>query len=68
MALARSAVRLPGRTSLTGWLYETTRNLSINTVRSEERRREREREAATMKTIIVDESQATWHQFGSLPG
>src|SRR5438552_4456502 len=63
LALAQHSVRLQGRSSLTGWLYETTRNLSINTVRSEERRRQRECEAATMKTLIVDESQETWQQL-----
>jgi RNA polymerase sigma factor (sigma-70 family) len=63
LALAQHSVRLQRRSSLTGWLYETTRNLSINTVRSEERRRQRECEAATMKTLIVDESQETWHQL-----
>ncbi len=61
LALARHSAQLQGRSSLTGWLYETTRNLSINTVRSEERRRQRESEAANMKTLIVDESQETWH-------
>ena len=35
LALAQHSVRLQGRSSVTGWLYETTRNLSINTVRSE---------------------------------
>ena len=63
LALAQHSVRLQGRSSLTGWLYETTRNLSINTARSEERRRQRECEAATMKTLIVDESQETWQQL-----
>src|SRR5947207_2428205 len=63
LALAQHSARLQGRSSLTGWLYETTRNLSINTVRTEERRRQRECEAATMKTLIVDESQETRHQL-----
>jgi RNA polymerase sigma factor (sigma-70 family) len=63
LALARHAARLGRRSSLTGWLYETTRNLSINAVRSEARRRQREGEAATMKTLIVDESQTTWDQL-----
>jgi RNA polymerase sigma factor (sigma-70 family) len=63
LALAQHSARLQGRSSLTGWLYETTRNLSINTVRSEERRRQREREAATMKALIVDESQDIWQQL-----
>jgi RNA polymerase sigma factor (sigma-70 family) len=63
LALAKHSVRLQRRTSLSGWLYETTRNLSINTVRSEERRRQRECEAATMKELIEDEPRETWHQL-----
>src|SRR5947207_4602013 len=63
LALAQHSAWLQGRSSLTGWLYETTRSLSINTVRSEERRRQRECEAATMKALIVDEPQETWHQL-----
>src|SRR5689334_20843687 len=63
LALAQHSARLQGRSSLTGWLYETTRNLSINTVRSEERHHQREREAATMKALIVDESQDIWQQL-----
>ena len=63
LALAQHSARLQGRSSLTGWLYETTRNLSINTVRTEERRRQREYEAASMKALLPDESQATWRQL-----
>jgi DNA-directed RNA polymerase specialized sigma24 family protein len=32
LALAQHAVPLQRRSSLTGWLHETTRNLAINTV------------------------------------
>src|SRR5690348_8485575 len=63
LALARNSVQLQRRPSLTGWLHETARNLSINTVRSEERRRQRECEAVTMETLNADESQETWHQL-----
>src|SRR5215510_9854564 len=44
LALAKHSMKLQGRTSLTGWLYESARNLAVNTVRSEERRRQREQE------------------------
>lgn len=63
LALARHSARLQGRSSLIGWLHETSRNLSINTVRGEERRRQREREAANMKTLNLDESRETWQQL-----
>src|SRR5215471_2709683 len=42
LAMAQHSAKLQGRASLTGWLHETTRHLAINTVRSEERRRQRE--------------------------
>src|SRR5262245_34835940 len=48
LALAQHSAQLQERTALTGWLHETARNLAINSVRAEERRRQREREAATM--------------------
>jgi len=63
LALAQHSAGLQRRSSLTGWLYETTRNLSINTVRTEERRRQREREAATMNALNVDESQDPWNRL-----
>jgi RNA polymerase sigma factor (sigma-70 family) len=51
LALAKYAVNLQERPSLTGWLHETARNLAINTVRGEERRRQREQEAAAMSNL-----------------
>src|SRR5215472_10938586 len=42
LALAHHSAKLQERASITGWLHETARNLAINTVRSEERRRQRE--------------------------
>src|ERR1051326_5247167 len=44
LALAQHSAKLQERASITGWLHETARNLAINTVRSEERRRQREQE------------------------
>ena len=58
MALARHAHKLRDRLELAGWLHETSRNLAVSTVRTEERRRAREKEAATMQN--PDESQDPW--------
>src|SRR5262249_8292797 len=54
VALAQNAQRLRPRSVLTGWLHETTRNFAVATVRSEERRRLREQEAAMMQTSPAD--------------
>jgi RNA polymerase sigma factor (sigma-70 family) len=61
--LAQHALKLQERLSLTGWLYETTRNAAINTVRSEERRRRREQEAAAMKHLDANDSELLWQQL-----
>src|SRR6185436_11277256 len=45
VALARNAEKLEDRAILAGWLHKTARNFALETVRSEERRRHREREA-----------------------
>ena len=58
VALARNATKLQHRAVLTGWLHETTRNFAITTVRSEERRRQREQKAATLETPATAESRA----------
>src|SRR5262245_21042015 len=63
LALAQHSVKLQERLSLTGWLHETTRNLAINTVRSEERRRRREQEAATMNHLEASDSEMLWQQI-----
>jgi DNA-directed RNA polymerase specialized sigma24 family protein len=52
IALARNAVKLQQRPVLTGWLHETARNFAVTTVRSEERRRQREQEAATLTVNV----------------
>src|SRR5262245_20584348 len=58
LTLARHSLNLQDRSSLTGWLHETARNLAINTVRGEERRRQREQEAAAMINLESNESDA----------
>jgi RNA polymerase sigma factor (sigma-70 family) len=47
-ALARKAATLAGRPVLGGWLYRTAQFTAIDRVRTESRRRTREREAQTM--------------------
>jgi len=63
LALARHSVKLQERASLTGWLHETARNLAVNTVRGEERRRQREKEAASTSNLQSIESEAVWKQL-----
>jgi RNA polymerase sigma factor (sigma-70 family) len=63
LTLAKHSVNLQERSSLTGWLHETARNLAINTVRGEERRRQREQEAAAMSNLESNESDAVWKQI-----
>ncbi len=62
VALARQAKALQDRTVLTGWLHRTTQNLAAKTVRTEERRRAREHQAATMPTP-PHETEAVWDQI-----
>ncbi|HTL59119.1 MAG TPA: sigma-70 family RNA polymerase sigma factor [Candidatus Limnocylindrales bacterium] len=66
LTLARHSAKLQERVSLTGWLHETSRNLAINTVRSEERRRRREQEAASMKHLDANDSEILWQQLAPL--
>jgi RNA polymerase sigma factor (sigma-70 family) len=61
LALAHHSAKLQERVSITGWLHETARNLAINTVRSEERRRQREQETAAMNH--PDTNDALWAQL-----
>jgi RNA polymerase sigma factor (sigma-70 family) len=50
--LARQARHLTGHPTLTGWLYTTTRRLSWRVIRSEQRRKTREREANTTNELL----------------
>lgn len=65
-ALARQALsvahRLDGGAPLSGWLHVTTRNHAAATVRSEERRRAREQEAA-MEEPSNSEPLANWERI-----
>src|SRR5262245_50133178 len=62
LGLAQHSVKLQGRSSLAGWLHETARNLAINTVRGEERRRLREKEAASMSNYQTNEAGDLWQR------
>src|ERR1039458_6212264 len=50
--LARKAARLLRHTSLTGWLFTSTRFIATNVRRTKQRRSIREREAHAMNAII----------------
>ena len=63
LALARHSVKLQERLSLTGWLHETARNIAVNSIRSEERRRQREQEAAAMNHLDANNSETLWKQI-----
>lgn len=63
VALANNAANLAGRTNLCGWLHQTARNIAAQTVRTIERRRAREREAATMNQLFSSESDIPWEQI-----
>ena len=63
LALAHHSAKLQERASITGWLHETARNLAINTVRSEERRRQREQETAAMNHPDTNDADDLWAQL-----
>ena len=63
LSLAHHSAKLQERASITGWLHETARNLAINTVRSEERRRQREQETAAMNHPDPNDAQDLWGQI-----
>jgi RNA polymerase sigma factor (sigma-70 family) len=60
VALAQNARDLTDRPILAGWLHRTARNFSGKAVRSELRRRARERQAATMNDLVSTEPDALW--------
>jgi len=57
------SVKLENGTSLCGWLHLTTRNLATKMVRTEARRRAREREAALMNESIAPSETEHWEQI-----
>ena len=66
-ALASQAGRLSRHPVLTAWLYTTTRNIAGQKVRTERRRKAREREAQVMHEILSKAAAETdWKQIGPL--
>ena len=65
LALAHHSAKLQERASITGWLHETARNLAINTVRGEERRRQRESRCieTAMNHPDSNDAQELWEQI-----
>jgi RNA polymerase sigma factor (sigma-70 family) len=63
VALAQNATHLADRPVLSGWLHRTARNIAAQTVRTIERRRAREQEAAAMNELLSPESEAAWQQI-----
>jgi len=65
--LARKADRLLSHSSLTGWLYTSTRFVAANARRTESRRSHREQKAHAMNTILdIPESRPDWSHLSPL--
>jgi RNA polymerase sigma factor (sigma-70 family) len=60
VALAKDARRLRNGCALPGWLHHTAQHLAANAVRTEVRRRAREREAVSRNELLATESNPTW--------
>lgn len=65
-ALARQAPALVHCRVLPGWLYATTRNVAVDFIRSEHRRRAREQEAHAMHELDSDSPPPAWEQLRPL--
>jgi len=61
VALAKDAGKLTDHPVLAGWLHRTTRNIAAQTVRTDVRRRNREKEAAAMNEY--PEPDAAWEEI-----
>ncbi|HEU5123710.1 MAG TPA: sigma-70 family RNA polymerase sigma factor, partial [Verrucomicrobiae bacterium] len=64
--LARKAARLLRHTSLTGWLYTSTRYAAASVRRTESRRSVREQEACAMQKLQLTEPQLDWTRISPL--
>lgn len=65
-ALARQAPSLVHCRVLPGWLYATTRNVAVDLIRSEHRRRTREQEARAMHELDSESPPPAWDQLRPL--
>ncbi len=61
LALAENSKKLTALCVLSGWLHRTTRNIALNAVRTDARRRIREQEAVAI--ITTAEAEATWEEI-----
>ncbi|MDB6079730.1 MAG: hypothetical protein JWO82_3477 [Akkermansiaceae bacterium] len=61
--LARRATLIPRELALTAWLHRTCRSLAIDLVRSEKRRRLRERKAAQPQSSMDASTEPEWAQL-----
>lgn len=61
VALARDAGKLSNHPVLSGWLHRTARNIAAQAVRTEVRRRNREKEATTMNEF--SETDVSWEEI-----
>jgi RNA polymerase sigma factor (sigma-70 family) len=59
-ALAEKARQVADHPVLSGWLHCTVRNIALKEIRTEARRRAREKEAAVVKQQLTDDSDAPW--------
>jgi RNA polymerase sigma factor (sigma-70 family) len=64
--LAQKAAGLRHRTSLTGWLYETTRLTARQSLRTRVRRQAREQEAYMQSTLNDPDPDGAWRQLAPL--
>ncbi len=62
LALARNTRKLRARAVLAGWLHTTARNIAVETVRNDARRRAREEDAARMHETTTPDGEASWEQ------
>src|SRR5580700_2657692 len=64
--LAQKAASLRQRTTLTGWLYETTRLAARQSWRTQNRRQAREQEAYMQSTVNEAGTDGVWQQLAPL--
>lgn len=63
VAFAQNARQLTDRPVLSGWLHRTAQNLASKAVRTDVRRRAREKEAAVMNELLSAEPDAAWEDI-----